>query len=839
MIKKSMFVILTLLLNLSTFGQGTPIITMIADGDETGGIPKVLEIYADGTVDFSNYSLQNQMNSGTTWGNTYDLSPLGIVTNSFVYVYKDGNLNGQSAFSLNFPSVTASQSLDTGNSNIVGFNGDDRVRIIETASGNPIDTYGVDGQDGTNRVWEYKDGFSKRVNQTGPDTVFDENNWSFNNGGLNGHGAVQDGTTYESIIGIGTYIPANAATCNPPTHEAAMNITDTSADLTWSPGGNESSWSIEYGLAGFTQGQGTSLSVNTNPYTLTALTPGTSYDWYIRANCSTGVSSSWDGPFSFTTTNTNGNPCVGIVPDYTQDFTNYLPQCWKEAKGFTGSLIMTNNRWTYDGFLNQGATGAARVYVYGTSQHTSEWLISPSFDLSNGNYELSFKVGITGFSNTGGVTMGIDDSISLLVSTDGGNTWNYLIDWNSNNNPSNVGNYYAFDLANFGLGGNPDVRFAYFANAGDTAQNGYNFYVDDFVITQTACPAPIELNTTITGTTSTILSWVDNTGGTASYIIEWKAVGASTWNSVNTAIGATSYTLTGLTPDTEYQWRITSDCGGGLTGVTVSGNNFIPTCVPIVPDYLQEFTGFLDECWMEGKGNMSTFFPANSRWTNDGFANNGTTGAARVRLYTNAYDSWLISPEFYLSGGPYMLSMDVAVTKFSGSYPSQMGNDDEVNVQISTDGGVNWHVLYTWTANNVPSNYGENVMIDLSNYNGFAKFAIVASDGSVADLAYNFYVDNFHIFSSVARPDLQPTQQTATYDIKLGQNKNMFKIFSPQHKKMLHITAYDMYGFELYRGMNLNTDEIQIPVKTQKGSLVIFKIEMTDHSVITKKAVKQ
>ncbi len=837
MIQKSMYVFLTFLLSLSIYGQGTPVITMIADGDETGGTPKVLEIYADGTVDFSNYSLQNQMNSSTTWGNTYDLSPLGTVTDAFVYVYKDGNLNGQSAFALNFPSVTASQSLDTGNSNIVGFNGDDRIRIIETATGNAVDTYGVDGQDGTGRVWEYKDGFSKRLNQTGPDAVFDENNWSFNNGALNGNGAVQNGEIYENIIGIGTYVPANAATCNPPTHEAAMNITDTSADLIWSAGGNETAWNIEYGITGFTQGQGTTLSVNTNPYTLTGLTANTTYDWYIRANCSAGVSSSWVGPFTFTTTNTNGDPCVGIVPDYTQDFANYLPQCWHEAKGFPGSLNMTNSRWTYDGFLNQGTTGAARVYVYGTAQHTSEWLISPSFDLSNGNYELSFKVGITGFSNTGGVTMGIDDSVSLLVSTDGGNTWNSIIDWNPNNNPSSVGNFYAFDLANYV--GNPDVRFAYFANAGDTAQNGYNFYVDDFVITGTGCAAPSNLNSTITGTTSAILSWVDNTSGAASYLVEWKAVGTTTWSNYTTSVGATSYTLTGLTADTEYQWRVTSDCGAGNPGVTVSGNNFIPTCIPIVPDYLQEFTSFLDECWMEGKGNMTSFYPANSRWTNDGFANNGTTGAARVVLYVNPNDSWLISPEFDLSNGIYMLEMDVATTGFSNTIPANMGVDDEVNVQISTDGGNTWSVIYVWDASNMPSSMGNHVIIDLSNYNSFAKFAIVASDGTIANTAYNFYVDNFHIFNSVARPEVKPTQHTAAYEIKLGQNNDVFNIFSPEQQKIANITAYDMYGVELYRGINLNSDKIQIPVKAQKGSLIIFKIEMPDHSIITKKAVKQ
>ena len=65
----------------------TPILTMISDGDCSGGTPKVVEIYAQGTVDFSLYSLEIQTNSNTTWGSTENLGALGMVTDAFVYVY--------------------------------------------------------------------------------------------------------------------------------------------------------------------------------------------------------------------------------------------------------------------------------------------------------------------------------------------------------------------------------------------------------------------------------------------------------------------------------------------------------------------------------------------------------------------------------------------------------------------------------------------------------------------------------------------------------------------------------------------------------------------------------
>jgi len=272
---KKFYLFFALLMSLTSFGQ--PIITMIADGDESGGTPEVLEIYANGTVDFSQYSLQNQTNSGNTWGNDFDLSPLGTVTDGFVYVYSNKQ-NSTDVFSLNYPSVTTNK-LDATSSSILNINGDDRIRIIETGSGNVIDTYGVDSTDGTGTAWEYKDGYAKRLNGTGPDPVFVEANWEFHNGELDGHGAVQDGTTYESIIGIGTYTP-------PTSVSPVLAITSPTAGQVFAP--NTTDVDIVFTVQNFTvanaSGDGyiqwrldTSSwndQYDTNPIQLTGLTAG-------------------------------------------------------------------------------------------------------------------------------------------------------------------------------------------------------------------------------------------------------------------------------------------------------------------------------------------------------------------------------------------------------------------------------------------------------------------------------------------------------------------------------------------------------------------------------------
>jgi PKD repeat protein len=93
-----------------------------------------------------------------------------------------------------------------------------------------------------------------------------------------------------------------AGPCSEPSNLNATAITNTSAQLSWTAGGGETQWNIEYGLQGFTQGTGTVINGVSNPYTLTGLTDSSSYDYYVQANCGDGYTSGWIGPFTFTTT---------------------------------------------------------------------------------------------------------------------------------------------------------------------------------------------------------------------------------------------------------------------------------------------------------------------------------------------------------------------------------------------------------------------------------------------------------------------------------------------------------------------------------------------------------
>lgn len=171
-----------------------PIITSIVDGTCTGGTPKLIEIYASGTVDFTQFTLEKSSNGGA-FGAGFDLSGFGTRTDSFVYVYSgtEAILNSE------FPSIAASDYLS---SNTANNNGDDAVRIIETASMTVVDIYGAE-VDGTGETWEYLDSYAKRVDGTGPDATFNQANWISTAPNTLDN---QCGTsTFEVIVSTGTF----------------------------------------------------------------------------------------------------------------------------------------------------------------------------------------------------------------------------------------------------------------------------------------------------------------------------------------------------------------------------------------------------------------------------------------------------------------------------------------------------------------------------------------------------------------------------------------------------------------------------------------------------------
>ncbi|MFD2721648.1 fibronectin type III domain-containing protein [Hymenobacter monticola] len=113
------------------------------------------------------------------------------------------------------------------------------------------------------------------------------------------------GNGSSTLVGPTCFTTA-APVCAVPTAPASSNVTTTTAQVSWQPGGTPATgttYTLEYGVQGFTPGTGTFLGGLTSASVqLTALSPGTTYCFYVRQNCPGGNGSSTPvGPTCFTT----------------------------------------------------------------------------------------------------------------------------------------------------------------------------------------------------------------------------------------------------------------------------------------------------------------------------------------------------------------------------------------------------------------------------------------------------------------------------------------------------------------------------------------------------------
>jgi len=309
-------------------------------------------------------------------------------------------------------------------------------------------------------------------------------------------GAFTPATSGTFVIGIKGYMNSDpwnislddisidlSPSCLAVTGLSASNLMTTSADLSWTAGATETTWEyqvIEVVEAETTPAE-TGITTSDNPLVLTGLSSTTEYDFYVRANCGADGTSEWV-MVSFTTL---PDP---IVPEYANDFSTFPGEFWMQAEGALadGPSGITSG-WGADGFLNEGTTGSATLNIWTSSSSPSEdndWLLSPQFDLSTGDFFLNMDVAVTVYNGSGQSAMGSDDSVTVVITDDNGVNWSTLYVWNADNAPANEATPMPeVDLASY----NGLVRIGILGSNGTVADSeDFNFYVDNFSVTSTS-----------------------------------------------------------------------------------------------------------------------------------------------------------------------------------------------------------------------------------------------------------------------------------------------------------------------------------------------------------------
>ncbi len=165
------------------------------------------------------------------------------------------------------------------------------------------------------------------------------------------------------------------ANCPDPTSLAVSNVQVTTADLSWTAGGNQIAAEVSYGAPGFVPGNGTQVTgIAGTSTTLTGLTLGTSYEAYVRDQCAAAVN----------------------TPLLTENFDGAasVPAGWLSLNG-----PLHPNRFDYSTASANSAPGHLAL-TGNVSDDVESWLFTDAFAVTAGEtYEIRFNARITGTPN--------------------------------------------------------------------------------------------------------------------------------------------------------------------------------------------------------------------------------------------------------------------------------------------------------------------------------------------------------------------------------------------------------------------------------------------------------
>ncbi|PIB32164.1 hypothetical protein BFP78_09940 [Gaetbulibacter sp. 5U11] len=555
--------------------------------------------------------------------------------------------------------------------------------------------------------------------------------------------------------------------CITPLSMSSTSVTSSTVDLTWSAGASgESAWNLEWKAgADFTPGNAeedaSDSASGTAAYNATGLSPNTTYYFYYQADCGGGDTSDWVGPFVVTTL------CAAIVPDYTADMSNNpVDVCWTEANNgdvTSGPTDLGSGLWYAS---NHNGTPSNAINLW--SDVRSDWIISPTFDLStSAPSELNVYVALTEGSTSGSdADLGSDDSVDLLMTTDGGTTWTSLQTWTQGNVPTDIGEQITYDLSAV----TGTVQFAFLGDEGDVddTEDVY-FHVSQFRVRETpSCVEPSNLDILNLTSTSVDLLW--SAGGSESIwnveIVDLTAGGTVTGTATDTGV-SNPFSVSGLTPNNDYEFYVQADCGGGDTSAWVGPFSFSTLCNPITSypwseDFESVSTPDLPSCWSHINNNGDT-----DNWQT--YTTYGVAGSIAAGLYTDFNsgnnDDYLVLPQFTLTGNE---RLKFSVRARSSSEPN------DYRVVLSTSGST----PTDFTEELLPltqvssTTQTEIAPIDLSSYTGDVYIAIHVPSGGLD--GYYIYFDEFvvePIPSCVEPSDLTATNIMAT-SADLGWTEN-------------------------------------------------------------------
>lgn len=354
---------------------------------------------------------------------------------------------------------------------------------------------------------------------------------------------------------------ATLIVCNTPTGLSTTSITSTGATLNWSTVTGASIYNVQYRIVGAPSW--TSTSSTTNSKSLTSLTAFSNYEWQVQTNCGGSNTSAFSASATFSTPlppcnvpaglNTTGISATGATLNWSSvsGAVNYNVQY----------RIVGAPSWTPTTSSTTSTTIASL-----TASSNYEWQVQTNC----GNSNLSAFSASSTFSTLAppcnvptGLYVANNSATSINLKWDPmTNAAGYNIQYRQTGAPSwtslsSVTNVITLSSLTASTSYEWKVQTDC-GNSNVSAFSSINTFTTQAAVVICYVPGGLNVQTSTITSTSAILNWTASQNSTG-YNVEYRAIGAPSWISVATT--AATLTLTSLTPVTNYEFQVQSNCG--------------------------------------------------------------------------------------------------------------------------------------------------------------------------------------------------------------------------------------------------------------------------------------
>ncbi|QTN39522.1 fibronectin type III domain-containing protein [Cryomorphaceae bacterium] len=546
------------------------------------------------------------------------------------------------------------------------------------------------------------------------------------------------GSSFRSDMALDE-ITFGEAPCTAPSGVTVDASTSSSVSLSWTA----SPAALTYDVGVWASGDdpdvdpavATLTGVSGTTATVSGLSAQTTYDVYVTSNCSGNGTGRVQGP-------TFSTPCAGFTAPFAENFdgptwgalTTFDP-CWQVLPD-----LFDPNWQIEDGPTGSSPTGPnndvsgpgqyAYVETSGGTAGDETYLILPVINIS----ALS-NPGIEFFYHMFGANTG---TLEVQVRNAGSATWNTIWSLSGQQQTSSADAWAPASASLSGYSGDIEIQFVGIHTVGGCCTG--DMAIDEVKV-DNVCPAPSNVSVSNVFDTSFDVSW---TGSGSNYQVEIVTSGTAPTGS-GTAVSGTSYTASGLTPETSYDIYVYQDCGFGVSA-GASATQATSYCPPPVAipfsalPYNENFDALgaprIPCGWLVDDANVDAIV-----WEGQDRSSLSQSNPNALEIERNTstdMDDWIFSPEFIV---PANTSLDITFSYrvrtnqyveklevFVGNSQDPAGMNlklfDVPNLQNSFYKTVT--VSYTTIA-------AENIFIGLHGYSDADQFALYIDDFEVKE----------------------------------------------------------------------------------------------------------